>query len=130
VAIDAVAAKMMGFDPMDIGYIRLAHEQGLGVGDVREIDMVGDDVSGEDWDFRIGMNLHRMLGWLSWFGPTKCLQRLLFHTPLVHAASFVSEAYHDYYRWPLKEKHVYERWREETSWGQLFDQYLEQGTMR
>lgn len=130
VAIDAVAAKMMGFDPMDIGYIRLAHEQGLGVGDVREIEIVGDDVSDEDWDFHIGMNFHRMLGWLSWFGPTKCLQKLLFHTPLVHLASFVSEAYHDYYRWPLKERHVYERWREETPWGQLFNRYLEEGTMR
>ena len=32
VAIDAVAAKMMGFDPMSIEYIRLAHEDGLGVG--------------------------------------------------------------------------------------------------
>ena len=35
VAIDAVAAKMMGFDPLSIRYIRLAHEAGLGCGDVR-----------------------------------------------------------------------------------------------
>ncbi len=33
VAIDAVSAKMMGFDPMSLDYIRLAHEDGLGVGD-------------------------------------------------------------------------------------------------
>ncbi len=130
VAIDAVAAKLMGFDPFDIGYIRLAHEQGLGVGDVNEIEMVGDDVSGEDWDFKVGVNLHRVLGWLSWFGPTKFLQKLLFHTPFVHVASFVSEAYHDYYRWPLKERHVYDRWRAETPWGQLFDEYLEKGSLR
>ena len=45
VAIDAVAAKMMGFDPMSIQYIRLAHDAGLGVGDPREIEIVGDDVS-------------------------------------------------------------------------------------
>jgi len=130
VAIDAVAAKLMGFDPFDIGYIRLAHEQGLGVGDVSEIEMVGDDVSGEDWDFKVGVNLHRVLGWLSWFGPTKFLQKLLFHTPFVHVASIVSEAYHDYYRWPLKERHVYDRWRAETPWGQLFDAYLEKGSLR
>ena len=30
VAIDAVSAKMMGFDPMSLDYIRLAHEAGLG----------------------------------------------------------------------------------------------------
>jgi uncharacterized protein (DUF362 family) len=130
VAIDAIAAKMMGFDPLSIGYIRLAHEQGLGVGDPQEIEVVGDDVSGEDWGFRIGMNFHRALGWLSWYGPTKCLQRLLFHTPLVHPTSFVSEAYHDYYRWPLKERHIYERWKQDTGWGQLFQRYLDEGTLR
>ena len=130
VAIDAIAAKMMGFDPLEIGYIRMAHEQGLGVGDPREIELVGDDVSDENWGFHIGMNLHRALGWLSWYGPTKVLQKLLFHTPLVHATSFVSEAYHDYYRWPLKERHVYDRWREDTPWGQLFNHYLEHGTLR
>ncbi len=36
-AIDAVAAWMMGFDPLTIKYIRLAHEHGLGVGDMNEI---------------------------------------------------------------------------------------------
>ena len=36
VAIDAVAAKMMGFDPMDLKFIRLAHERGLGCGDVSQ----------------------------------------------------------------------------------------------
>ena len=42
VAIDAVSAKMMGFDPMSLDYIRLAHEDGLGVGDPRDIEIVGD----------------------------------------------------------------------------------------
>ena len=130
VAIDAIAAKLMGFDPMSIGYIRMAHEQGLGVGDPREIEIVGDDISGESWGFSIGVNFHRVMGWLSWYGPTRFLQKILFHTPLVHLASFVSEFYHDYYRWPLKEKRVYERWREQTSWGRLFSQYLESGHMR
>ena len=47
VAIDAVAAKMMGFDPMSIEYIRLAHEDGLGVGDPRDIEVVGDTEPGD-----------------------------------------------------------------------------------
>ncbi|MGV8144877.1 MAG: DUF362 domain-containing protein, partial [Methanothermobacter sp.] len=41
VAVDAVAAKMMGFDPMEIDYIKLAHDRGLGMGDVDQIDLVG-----------------------------------------------------------------------------------------
>ena len=54
VAIDAVAAKMMGFDPMSLEYIRVAHEDGLGVGDPRDIEVVGDDVSQESWGFKVG----------------------------------------------------------------------------
>jgi len=130
VAIDAIAAKLMGFDPLQIRYIRLAHEQGLGVGDPREIDVVGDDVEGENWHFEVGVNLHRVLGWLSWYGPTKVLQKLLFHTPFVHVAALVSEIYHDYYRWPFKERHVFEEWKRSTPWGQLFKRYLEQGSLR
>ena len=43
VAIDAVAAKLMGMDPLrDCKYIRLAHELGLGCGDVSQIEIVGD----------------------------------------------------------------------------------------
>ena len=52
VAIDAVAAKIMGFEPLDIPYIRMAHERGLGVGDLREIDIVGDDVSALNLGFK------------------------------------------------------------------------------
>lgn len=127
VAIDAIAAQLMGFDPLSIGYIRLAHEQGLGVGDPREIEVVGDDIAGENWHFQIGVNFHRVMGWLSWYGPTKVLQKLLFHTWLVHPTSFVSEAYHDYYRWPLIERRIFERWKVEAPWGKLFAQYLEKG---
>jgi uncharacterized protein (DUF362 family) len=129
VAIDAIAAKLMGFDPLTIGYIRIAHEQGLGVGDPREIEVVGDDIAGVSWDFKVGMNFHRMMGWLSWYGPTKFLQKLLFHTPLVHATSFVSEAYHDYYRWPLIERRIYEHWKREEPWGKLFAEYQDKGTL-
>src|SRR5688572_23945048 len=42
VAIDAVAARMMGFDPMSLEYIAVAHEQGLGRGKPEDIEVVGD----------------------------------------------------------------------------------------
>ena len=38
VAIDAVSAKLQGFDPLSLPFIRLAHERGLGVGDPEQID--------------------------------------------------------------------------------------------
>ena len=58
-----------------------------------------------------------------WFGPMKKLQKLFFHTPLVNAFIFGSEAYHDYYRWPLKDKHTFEDWQKSTAWGRLFEAY-------
>ena len=48
----AVAAKLMGFDPLSIKFIRLAHEKGLGCGDPKEIEIVGDEDAGkENWHF-------------------------------------------------------------------------------
>jgi uncharacterized protein (DUF362 family) len=123
VAIDAVAAKMMGFDPMSLEYIRVAHEDRLGVGDPRDIEIVGDDISRESWGFYVGDNLASHAGDLLWFGPLKSIQKLFFHTPLVNVFIFGSEAYHDYYRWPLKDRRTFETWKSETSWGRLFDAY-------
>jgi uncharacterized protein (DUF362 family) len=123
VAIDAVAAKMMGFDPMSLEYIRVAHDDGLGVGDVRDIEIVGADISGESWGFEVGDNGASRVGDIMWFGPMKRFQKLFFHTPLVNVFIFGSEAYHDYYRWPLKDKRTFEHWKKTTSWGRLFEAY-------
>lgn len=123
VAIDAVAAKMMGFDPMSLEYIRVAHDDRLGTGDPRDIEIVGDDISGESWGFSVGDNLASHVGDVLWFGPLKKAQKLFFHTPLVNLFVFGSEAYHDYYRWPRKDRHTFEEWKSTTEWGRLFDAY-------
>jgi len=130
VAIDAVAAKMMGFDPLkDLDYVRLAHERGLGVGNTRDIEIAGDDVRGENWRFRVGDNGASMVGDLMWFGPLKSLQKLFFHTPLVHVFVMGSEVYHDYYRWPLKDRKVFEKWLKTSPWGRLFEEYRAKGVL-
>ncbi|MDA8187076.1 MAG: DUF362 domain-containing protein [Dehalococcoidales bacterium] len=128
VAIDAVAAKMMGFDPLSLRYVRLAHEAGLGVGDPREIDIVGDvEVADQNWHFAVGRTFLSFLGWLSWYGPTRHLQKFIFHGPLANLTYPVSEFYHDYYRWPLRERRVFERWLGESPWGHLFKEYASRG---
>lgn len=127
VAIDAVAAKLMGFDPLSIKYIRLAHEQGLGVGDPREIEIVGEDITGVNWNFEVGKTFHNFLAWLSWYGPTKVFQKLIFRTPFVIVPTFIGEVEQDYMFWPLKYKAVAEKWCQETEWGKLFLEYRKQG---
>ena len=125
VAIDAVGAKMMGFDPLSLEFIAVAHQDGLGIGDVREIEVVGDDISGESWGFSVGNNAVSFFGNLAWFGPLRGMQKLFFRTPMVHFFILGSEAYHDYYRWPLRDRKVFEQWKAETHWGKLFRSYEE-----
>jgi len=123
VAIDAVAAKMMGFDPMGIKYINLAHQRGLGCGDPREITVVGEDISSVNWNFSVGDNGASLVGDILWFSPLKRFQNLFFRTPLVHFFIFGSEAYHDYYRWPLKDRRTFKDWLKRSPWGKLFAAY-------
>jgi len=129
VAIDAVAARLMGFDPLAIKYIRLAHEAGLGVGDVAEIELVGDEPPREGWGFKVGYSTHTFLAWLAWYGPTRFLQKLVLRTPLVAIPTLIGEIEQDYLHWPLKYRHVAARWRAETCWGALFCRYQAEGCL-
>lgn len=125
VAIDTVAATLMGLDPSQLPCIALSHERGLGVGDMRDIEVVGDaEVAQERWNFDVGVNLATGVGRLLWFDtPLKGLQRLFFHTPLVSLFIWGSETYHDKVWYPLKGKPAVERWQRESVWGQLFAKY-------
>jgi len=123
VAIDAIASKMMGFDPMELPYIRLAHERGLGVGDPRQIEVIGEDIEKINFRFKVGDNLASNVGDFLWFGPLKSIQNLFFHTPLVNLFIFGSFFYHDYLWWPFKGKRKMEYFKKKSRWGQLFDQY-------
>ena len=124
VAIDAVAAMMMGFDPMSIQYIAHATERGLGCGNPRDIEIVGmPEVAEERWNFKVGVNLGTGTGMLLWRSPLKVFQKLLFHTPLVKLFIFASEFYHDRFWYPMKGSMAVEEWKQTSPWGALFDQY-------
>ena len=123
VAIDAVAARMMGFDPMSIGFIRLAHEAGLGCGDIDGIDIVGEDISEVNWRFAGGENTFASRGQkLIYWGPLKPLERLLLRSPLVGWAYLASNLYHnEYWLRFIGRKRLREAM--ETDWGKLFASY-------
>jgi hypothetical protein len=130
VAIDALAAKMMGFDPMSLTYIRLAHERKLGCGDVREIEVVGDaSALSESWGFQVGDNGASRVGDLLWFSPLKKFQNFFFRTPLVNVFIMGSEVYHDYYRWPMRDRRAFEEWLAKTEWGRMFQEYAKRGVL-
>ncbi|MCE5252189.1 DUF362 domain-containing protein [bacterium] len=126
VAIDAVTAMVMGFEPMSIPYIAHATGRGLGQGDPRSIEIVGmPEVLNERWNFRVGYNLNTGVSMLLLRTPLKIFQKLLFHTPLVNIFIFASEFYHDRFWYPLKGRKIVERWLDESPWGRLFGDYPE-----
>jgi uncharacterized protein (DUF362 family) len=130
VAVDAVASKMMGFDPMSIKYIALADQAGLGVGRPADIEVVGDvDAAAEDWHFEVGRCFHQFAAWVTWFGPTKFLQKVLTRPPILYLGNFYSSFYHDVIHWRLQEHKVYDRWLQESEWGRLFQRYRREGTL-
>ncbi len=123
VAIDAVAAKMMGFDPMSLDFIRIAHEKGLGCGVVEDIEVVGEDISNVNWHFEGKKDTFASRGQKAiYHGPLKPLEKLLLRTPLVPWSYLASRIYHDGLWYPLiGKKRVEEALR--TKWGELFQKY-------
>jgi hypothetical protein len=123
VAIDAVAAKMMGFDPLSIKFIRLAHEQGLGCGDVREIEIVGADIAKVNFQFDGLRDTFASRGQkLIYWGPLKPLEKFLLRTAIAPWSYAASILYHDVYWYPLIGRGRVKR-ALQTEWGQLFNRY-------
>lgn len=123
VAIDAVSAKLQGFDPMKIPFLRIAHEQDFGVADPRHIEMVGYDISQEQpWNFVQEDTFASRGQKMIYHGPLKPLEKVLLQSPLVPWSYFASNFYHNVYWYPfVGRKRVQEALR--TPWGQLFKNY-------
>ncbi len=122
VAIDAISAKLQGFDPLSIPFIRLAHERGLGIGDPREIEVVGLDISNESWGFVAGDTFASKGQKLIYHGPLKPFESVLLRSPLVPWSYFASNFYHNVYWYPVHGRRRVKR-ALESKWGQLFLSY-------
>ncbi|MEW5983267.1 MAG: DUF362 domain-containing protein [Acidobacteriota bacterium] len=126
VAIDAVAAKLMGFNPLDIRFIRLAHEAGLGCGDPREIDIVGDaSAAGENWHFAgpfRTMTFASRMQHLIYWGPLKKPIEWSLKTVLAPWSYIASVVYHDSYWYPRNADRLMKDVLA-SEWGRLFQNW-------
>ncbi len=123
VAIDAISAKIMGFDPMSLKFIRLAHEHGLGCGDPKEIEVVGEDISGINFGFKCSTSTFASRGQKAiYWGPLKPLEKMLLRTAITPWSYAASVIYHDVYWY-----NVIGRGRVKKAlagkWGRLFLKY-------
>jgi len=123
VAIDAVASKMMGFEPMDLKFIRLAHEAGLGCGEIQDIEIVGEDISEVNFNFHKAKNTIASYGQkLIYWGPFKPLEKFLLRTVLTPWSYVASVIFHDWIWHPFIGKQRTKKIMK-SSWGELFMRY-------
>jgi hypothetical protein len=126
VAIDAVAAKLMGFDPLSIKYIRLAHDLGLGCGDPRDIEIVGDlEAAKQDWKF-VGpfkeMTFAARMQHQIYWGPLRKPIEWSLKTVLAPWAYIAGVIYHDSFWYPfLGKRHMSQALA--SPWGRLFENW-------
>jgi uncharacterized protein (DUF362 family) len=122
VAIDAIAARLMGYDPLSIPFLRMAQERGLGIADPRDIELVGDDVSQENFGFRTRRSMVIWGDQMIRTGFLRPLERLLLHSPLMVWAPFASNVYHDLLWYPTIGRSRIRAFMR-TDWGRLFREY-------
>ncbi len=122
VAIDAISAKLQGFDPMSLKFIRLAHETGLGIGDPKDIEIVGADISAEDWGFTQEDTFASRGQKLIYHGALKPFEGVLLRSPLVPWSYFASNFYHNVYWYPFVGRPRVEA-ALDTKWGRMFREY-------
>jgi uncharacterized protein (DUF362 family) len=124
VALDAVAARMMGFDPLSLKFIRLAHDRGLGCGDPREIEIAGADIAEVNFRYRQTDTFASRGQKLIYHGALKPFERALLQSPIVPWSFAASHIYHNVFWLPLIGRSRIQRMLD-TAWGKLFQQYGE-----
>jgi uncharacterized protein (DUF362 family) len=122
VAIDAVAAKIMGFDPMSIEYLRMATEMGLGEARIANIEILGEDIERLNFHFRTKRSLVIWGDQMLRLGGLRFLERIALHSPLVFWAPMASNIYHDVFWYPTVGRSKINKFKK-TKWGRLWEDY-------
>ena len=122
VAIDAIAAKMMGFDPMKLKFLNLAHEKGLGTARPQDIEIAGEDISTVNFHFESKDTFASKGQKAIYWGKLKPFEHVLLRSPLVPWSYIASRAFHDFFWYNIFGKTIVKKLLN-TSWGKLFESY-------
>ena len=122
VAIDAIAARLMGFNPLEIPYLKWSQDRGLGTADPSKIDVVGIDISDMNFEFSTKKSLVIWGDQMIRKGPLRPLRKLLLHSPLMFWAPMASNAYHDGLWYPTIGAKLIKEFMG-TQWGALLETY-------
>ena len=122
VAVDTVVAHMLGFDPLKLPAIKLAHDEGLGCGDFDQIEIIGEDVSKINWNFKVKRSLIIWGDQMVRKGPLSFINPLLKNEIFFMGPILASLVYHDMIWYPTIGKRRIKSFLK-TEWGKIFNSY-------
>ncbi len=124
VAVDTVVAHMLGFEPLKLPAIKMAHDEGLGCGDFDQIEFIGENVSDINWKFKVKRSLVIWGDQMVRKGPLQFIYPLFRSELFFLAPTYASKIYHDMFWYPTKGKKLIKKFLN-TGWGKIFTSYPE-----
>jgi uncharacterized protein (DUF362 family) len=115
VAMDAVVTKILGFDPAKVQHILNCQEIGLGVAELENIEVVGDDDLSLNLHFKPAE--HNIVSWVELFLRKSFVKWLFFDTPIFTICCWGARLW--YYGWYylLRGKKMRDKIVNETRYG-------------
>jgi hypothetical protein len=124
VAVDTIVAKMLGFEPLKLPAIKLAHDEGLGCGDFDQIEIIGENISNINWNFKVKRSIVIWGDQMVRKGKLKFMEKLL-HNKIFFAGPILgSLIFHDMLWYPTIGKRIIKDFMK-TEWGKKFTSYSE-----
>lgn len=122
VALDSIAAKMMGFNPLKIEYLLLSEEKKLGVADPGKIEVSGENISSVNFGFKKADTFASRGQKLIYHYLPPWLEKLLLQTIIAPWSYTASRLYFDvfWYNW-VGERRLKKFFN--SPWGKLFKSY-------
>jgi len=120
VALDAVVAKILGFDPHAVVHIQNCHQLKFGCGRLENIDVVGDDDLSLNLHFKPAR--HNLVSWLELALRKSFMKWLFFDTPIFPLCCWGARMW--YYGWYylICGKRMRDRIVKETPYGRQWQE--------
>jgi uncharacterized protein (DUF362 family) len=115
VAMDAVVAKILGFEPAQVQHVQKCHRRGLGEARLDRVDVVGDDDLSLNLNFRPAH--HNLVSWVELVLRKSFMKWLFFDTPIFPVCCWGARMW--YYGWYYggRGKRMRDRIIRETRYG-------------
>lgn len=122
VALDSIAAKMMGFNPLKIDYLRLSQKKKLGTADPEKIKIIGENIEGINFGFKSADTFASRGQKLIYHHFPERLEKILLQTFIAHWSYLASKVYFDLFWYYLIGKRRLKKFLQ-SDWGKVFKQY-------